>query len=307
MRKTAYFSLALMLAAVMLAARFGARPEPQRLAGVSVSAVASASVEAAALAPATAVHTATPADTPPTTQAPPVTPASSRTPMPAATEAGARPSAPDVLSRSGADAPATATEALEWHNADSRAVALPAPTIAPAPTDPPVAATPSPAPSRPADPRPPQAPERIVAPTVRLDSRIVPVGWYEVTNPDGSKSSEWDVPSYAVGWSKTSARLGEVGNTVLTGHNNIEGEVFRHLEHFNIGDPITIYAGGQAFQYSVTDKFILLEKGVPYEQRVDNAKWIRAFPDERVTLVSCWPYNNNTHRIFIIAKPAGKG
>jgi hypothetical protein len=86
-----------------------------------------------------------------------------------------------------------------------------------------------------------------------------------------------------------------------------QGEVFRHLEHFKIGDPITIYAGQRASIYTATDKFVVQEKGVPYAQRLENAKWIASFPDERVTLMSCWPYTGNTHRIFIIAKPARAG
>jgi sortase A len=57
----------------------------------------------------------------------------------------------------------------------------------------------------------------------------------------------------------------------------------------------------------VTDNFIVQEKGVPYEQRLNNAKWIGPFPEERVTLMSCWPYTGDTHHIFIIAKPTGKG
>jgi sortase A len=150
-------------------------------------------------------------------------------------------------------------------------------------------------------------PDRIVAPAIGLDSKIIPVGWTETTNADGSKSSEWAVAEYAVSWHKTSAKLGEAGNTVLTGHNNIKGEVFRYLEDFRIGDQITIYSGQKAFQYTVTDKFIVQEEGVPYAQRLENAKWIGEFPDERITLMSCHPYSGSQHRIFIIAQPSAKG
>jgi sortase A len=132
---------------------------------------------------------------------------------------------------------------------------------------------------------------------------VVTVGWHEVVDPNGSKHSEWDVASYAAGWHKNSARPGQVGNVVLSGHNNIEGEVFRNLEKFQIGDTITLYGGGKTFDYTVTDKFVVLDKGAPYDERVKNARWIGPFPDERLTLVSCWPPTNNTHRMFIIAKP----
>ncbi|PKO21803.1 MAG: hypothetical protein CVU38_12900, partial [Chloroflexi bacterium HGW-Chloroflexi-1] len=56
--------------------------------------------------------------------------------------------------------------------------------------------------------------------------------------------SEWDVASYAAGWHKNSARPGEIGNVVLSGHHNIEGEVFRYVVDLEPGDKITLYALG---------------------------------------------------------------
>jgi sortase A len=108
-----------------------------------------------------------------------------------------------------------------------------------------------------------------------------------------------------VGWQKNSAVPGQVGNVVLTGHNNIEGSVFRNLDAFQDGDAITLYAGGRTFDYYVTDKFVVQEAGVPYSQQLANAKWIGTFPDARLTLVSCYPPTGNTERIFIIARPKG--
>ena len=34
-----------------------------------------------------------------------------------------------------------------------------------------------------------------------------------------------------------------------------------------------------------------------------NAQWIAPTDDERLTLVTCWPYISNTHRLIIVAKP----
>ena len=42
---------------------------------------------------------------------------------------------------------------------------------------------------------------------------------------------------------------------------------------------------------------------MPWAQRVENARWIGHFDDERITMVSCWPYSGNTHRLFVVAKP----
>jgi sortase A len=46
------------------------------------------------------------------------------------------------------------------------------------------------------------------------------------------------------------------------------------------------------------------EKYVSEQQRRGNARYIQPTPDDRLTLVSCWPRNDNTHRIIVIARPA---
>ena len=149
-------------------------------------------------------------------------------------------------------------------------------------------------------PAPP--PDRVVAPTIKLDSKVIPIGWH-TEQTAGGPVEVWDVASYAAGWQINSAKPGQVGNMVLSGHHNILGEVFRYVVNLKVGDPIIIYAGGTAYNYRVTDNFILPDKYVSAQQRIKNGKWIGEFPDERLTLVTCWPYTNNTHRVIVIAKP----
>ena len=142
-------------------------------------------------------------------------------------------------------------------------------------------------------------PTRLAIPAIKLDAPIETVGWYVV---DGV--SQWDVPDhFAAGWLITSATLGKAGNTVLTGHHNINGEVFRNLVKLKPGDQITIYSNDVPFQYEVTTRKILLERGQPDEVRRANARWIQPTADERITLITCWPYTSNTHRLIIVAKP----
>jgi LPXTG-site transpeptidase (sortase) family protein len=148
----------------------------------------------------------------------------------------------------------------------------------------------------------PPPPDRVVAPAIKLDTRVVPVGWHTVQTASGP-TEVWDVASYAAGWHFNSARPGQIGNMVLTGHHNIEGEVFRYVVDLKVGDAITVFAGDQSYTYHVVDKFILPDKYVSAAQRADNAKWIGPFADQRLTLVTCWPYTNNTHRVIVIAKP----
>jgi len=146
------------------------------------------------------------------------------------------------------------------------------------------------------------APTRLVIESVGIDSDIIPVGW-EVVEQSGQQYSIWQVADFAVGWHKTSASLGQPGNTVMAGHHNVQGEVFRDLVNVEVGDKVVVYADGQAVDYVVDLKTIVKEKGEPLEVRQRNAQWIAPTDDERLTFITCWPYTNNTHRVIVVARP----
>ncbi|GIK36951.1 MAG: hypothetical protein BroJett011_07840 [Chloroflexota bacterium] len=115
---------------------------------------------------------------------------------------------------------------------------------------------------------------------------------------------EWDVPDHrAAGWLNTSAPFGMSGNTVLDGHHNIKGEAFRDLWTLQGGDELILYAGPQMRTYAVDKVLILPERDQPLEIRLANARHIQPTNDERLTLITCWPYESNTHRVVVIAFP----
>jgi sortase A len=146
-------------------------------------------------------------------------------------------------------------------------------------------------------------PTRIVAPAIGLDATVVPMGW-DLVKRNGAMVSEWAVPSGAAGWHITSAVPGERGNVVLSGHHNIEGKVFRYVVDLQPGDEVTLYVEDMPYPYWVTEKYILQEAGMPLEVRRRNAQWIMPTQDERLTLVTCWPYEwpGNTHRVIVVAR-----
>ena len=184
----------------------------------------------------------------------------------------------------------------------------------------PDAIAPTPEPTLPADPTPvaapvgapqtaaefvPGVPSRLVIPAIDLDAAVETVGWSIITQSNGQQVSMWDVPNWrAAGWLKTTAQVGEPGNTVLDGHHNIYGEVFRYLADLKPGDTIQLWTGDRIRDYVVSLMKILPEKGQPISVRLENAKWIQPTEDERLTLVTCWPYENNTHRLIVVALPA---
>ncbi|MEW6578713.1 MAG: sortase [Chloroflexota bacterium] len=146
-------------------------------------------------------------------------------------------------------------------------------------------------------------PTHIRITAIGLDAPVVPVGQHAVTL-DGELFSQWDVPpARAAGWHQTSAPLGAPGNTVLNGHHNVYGEVFRYLSALKPGDWIALDSGDRRYYYVVVQTMTLAEEGQPLAVRAENARWILPTADERVTLVTCWPSYANTHRLVVIALP----
>jgi LPXTG-site transpeptidase (sortase) family protein len=154
----------------------------------------------------------------------------------------------------------------------------------------------------------PVVPKWLYIPSLSVMAPIVPAEHHEVlvVDSDGNELpfDQWDAPDeYAAGWHTTSASLGQPGNTVLIGHHNVFGKVFGTLAYLQEGDMIFVYGAGHWYIYEVTNKMVLPERNVSLEQRLANAAWIMPSDDERLTLVTCWPETNNTHRLIIVAKP----
>lgn len=182
--------------------------------------------------------------------------------------------------------------------------ALPEPGSDPTPTDMPLpTATPSPTPS----PTPTRVPANgpptwIEAPSIQLSAPVVETGWREVY-VDGDEFDEWIVPDDAAGFHQGTAYPGHPGNTVISGHNNMGSEVFRYLVDLNIGDEVILYVDQVPYRYRVEHKEIVQEVGVSDQVRRQNALWIAPTTDERLTLVTCWPYTGNSHRLIVVAMP----
>jgi sortase A len=147
-------------------------------------------------------------------------------------------------------------------------------------------------------------PARILIPQIGVDAAVRTVGVIAIES-NGKTYYQWRVPhEYKAGWHQNSARLGEPGNTVLNGHHNVYGEVFRDLVDLEEGDQIMMYdATNTLYKYQITEKEILPERGESLSVRLENARWIEPTEDERITLVTCWPYEDNSHRLIVVAEP----
>lgn len=145
-------------------------------------------------------------------------------------------------------------------------------------------------------------PTHIRIPSVGIDAPVVEVG-YEVVEIEGQQVIQWQVADYAAGHHNTSASPGEGGNIVISGHNDWRGEVFRTLEFAKIGDEVILTTANGEYHYRIVEIHYRKEVGVPLEERIATGRFLDPMPEERVTLVTCWPYGVDDHRIIVVAKP----
>jgi sortase A len=103
----------------------------------------------------------------------------------------------------------------------------------------------------------------------------------------------WEQLKKGVGQHIGSTDPGRPGNLVLSAHNDIFGELFRHLDRLQPGDEIVLTTATREFVYRVTGTEIV----EPTDVRVMD-------PTNRptVTLVSCYPYLVDTERIVVFAE-----
>jgi sortase A len=178
---------------------------------------------------------------------------------------------------------------------------LPEPTVVPATPTAPASPTPTPTPT----PTPqPQPPTRLVIPKINVNSAITQMGVAVEGDPLNPKAV-WPALKRGVGHDQDSANPGESDNIILFGHNNTAGQVFRHLSKLSEGDVVHVYTSAQEFSYVVHDLDIVPAKLANEQDRKVHAYYLSPKSEERLTLVSCWPYSTYTHRVYVVARPVG--
>jgi LPXTG-site transpeptidase (sortase) family protein len=145
-------------------------------------------------------------------------------------------------------------------------------------------------------------PTRLVIPSISLDIPVKSVG-VKTVNKGGKARLVWDDVARAGGFHETSALPGSVGNTVINGHRDTQGSVFRKLDRVEAGDEITVFVGDVAYSYVVSETLVLPDTFASAEQRAENLRYIGHYPEERLTLVTCTPIGLATHRLLVIAVP----
>ncbi len=84
-----------------------------------------------------------------------------------------------------------------------------------------------------------------------------------------------------------------IGNVVLAAHNDIYGEIFRELDQLQVGDRFDIRTQTRVYTYMVTGTEVVDPDAV----HVMDGKG-----EAMSTLISCYPYGQNTQRYIVYAK-----
>lgn len=121
---------------------------------------------------------------------------------------------------------------------------------------------------------------RIQVPAIQVDAPVV--------QGDG-----WEQLKKGVGQYIGSANPGQPGNVVLSGHNDVYGEVFRRLDELEPGDTIVIFTINRQYFYVVSGRQIV----EPTQVEV-----MAPTSDPTLTLISCYPYLIDNKRIVVFAK-----
>ncbi|MEF3353115.1 class D sortase [Paenibacillus sp. GYB006] len=94
---------------------------------------------------------------------------------------------------------------------------------------------------------------------------------------------------------ENTSKAGQTGNYAIAGHrSHTYGRNFNRLDELEIGDIIDIRNEDSSFQYQVTEKLIVEPQDVWVLEGND--------VDKELTLVTCDPLINPTHRLIVKAK-----
>ncbi len=125
----------------------------------------------------------------------------------------------------------------------------------------------------------PEQAVQIQIPSINVDAPVV-------------QGDNWEQLKKGVGQHAGSADPGQPGNLVLSAHDDVYGEIFRHLDQLKNGDQVIIYTLQHSYTYLITDIAIVKPTDV---QVMDPTS------DPTLTLISCYPYMVDNKRIVVQA------
>lgn len=125
---------------------------------------------------------------------------------------------------------------------------------------------------------------RLIIPKLNLDQTVV-------------QGADWEALKQGVGQLLNGVNPGDQsGNLVLNAHNDIYGELFRHLDQLEAGDQFQVQTRRAIYTYEIHGWEIV----GPNDVHV-----LESTSDPTATLISCYPYMVNNKRIVVFASRVG--
>ncbi|MGU8453819.1 class D sortase [Clostridium perfringens] len=84
---------------------------------------------------------------------------------------------------------------------------------------------------------------------------------------------------YVVAKYRNSPNFGENGNTILAGHNNMAGSIFKNLYKVKVGDIVEVQYGNKIFKYKISQKEIV--------EPNDSSLLTQDLSKKEITLITC--------------------
>jgi hypothetical protein len=151
-------------------------------------------------------------------------------------------------------------------------------------------------------------PVGLAIPAVGLQAQVTPMGWEPIMAGD-QVTTGWIVPEQTLGWAVNSAGAGEPGNVVIAGHQAIGAGLLRPLAlgEVTAGQEIQLEAAdGTVYLYRVSEvSNPITAIGATAEEQAQAAAYLAPTAAPRLTLVSGWPADATTHRLFVVAEFVG--
>ena len=128
----------------------------------------------------------------------------------------------------------------------------------------------------------PAQPVRIVIAAIKVDALVV-------------EGDDWEALKKGAGHHPGSANPGQRGNLIISGHDDVFGEIFRYLGDLKTGDQVLVYSQESKYTYTVNNKRIVEPTEVSVLQPTTEAT---------LTLITCHPYLVDTQRMVVFAQLA---
>jgi hypothetical protein len=151
-------------------------------------------------------------------------------------------------------------------------------------------------------------PVALFIPSLDIEAAVTPMGWEPVLQGE-NVTTRWVIPLDSLGWAVNSAGAGERGNVVIAGHQSLGAALLRPLAlgDVSVGQDILVEtAAGETYAYRVTEISTPIPAvGATPAQDAQAAAYLAPTGTAKLTLLSGWPSDVSTHRLFVVADLEG--